>query len=424
METQVRYLGIELLSECPHCGNPLLLNGPLRVPLCPSCKRRVNIPERFMHRALVYYGDAVDAPSKTYGPHKEMPSGFSLRHTLKAEHPRCAKCNATLPCDDIATGYNGTGTCAKCGTLFDTYPAPRWLAKMFPEFTQVFNGARDKFTAPPEGSSPRLDPEHEAHGSTRPLLMQCPQCGGNLSISHESQRLTTCTFCQSEFYLPDAIWNRLHPVTTVKRWFLRIEGPTNNEQARANKKAREDDEKREEEEAARAREAYDRRQKEEATEQAKRRLGEVKIYNRLLPLPFALHALVLVLWLTVFRRNTTFFVVGLFVSIVMELALFVWGSTEYTAFLDRVDEKYIDPTEFNSELYIYLGMIPVLGIFLVWIGLRGRQETISHNLRSHGYGELGATIVPPNTVFILLGVTLLHVLLLATLGLGLWVHAF
>ncbi|MBU1238448.1 hypothetical protein KKF84_12125, partial [Myxococcota bacterium] len=108
MNNTDRYCSFSIRTDCPHCGNPLPLNGPLKAPVCSSCQQTVELPERVLHRAMVYYGEAFDAPGGTYGPSSELPSGFTIKHTICVEQPLCGRCGEALPVADINTDTNGT----------------------------------------------------------------------------------------------------------------------------------------------------------------------------------------------------------------------------------------------------------------------------------------------------------------------------
>ena len=46
----------------------------------------------------------------------------------------------------------------------------------------------------------------------KPVLFNCPRCGGGLDISAEMPRILTCRYCESDLYLPDPLWHALHPI--------------------------------------------------------------------------------------------------------------------------------------------------------------------------------------------------------------------
>jgi hypothetical protein len=71
------------------------------------------------------------------------------------------------------------------------------------------------------------------------VVLNCPKCGGALTITAESTRMTPCEFCQAQVYLPDDLWQALHPVKTARRWYVRCEGLTKGQRAQAEQRRQE-----------------------------------------------------------------------------------------------------------------------------------------------------------------------------------------
>jgi WD40 repeat protein len=55
--------------------------------------------------------------------------------------------------------------------------------------------------------------------AVKPILFSCPSCAGNLEVDG-SDRVIKCKYCNSEIYLPDDLWFRMHPVEVVERWYI------------------------------------------------------------------------------------------------------------------------------------------------------------------------------------------------------------
>ncbi len=214
-----RYCCVEARTTCGKCGQPLPLNGPTRSALCNACHDETPLPASLWKSLLddveedwaeVALGEGQSSTIFTGG-------GQFQRNWYKA-NPRCGKCKTPLPADDIPTGTDGTVHCPSCGTAMITHPAPAWLMQVMPTVVQVFGGVKDTDT-PAVGAVAGADAT-----APQPILMTCPQCGGALKITTESARISACTFCKADVYLPDDIWKRLHPVKTVGEWFLRLAG--------------------------------------------------------------------------------------------------------------------------------------------------------------------------------------------------------
>lgn len=84
-----------------------------------------------------------------------------------------------------------------CGDDINTYPAPDWLRAVVPNAAQVFGAERF-------GAVERVD------ASIKPITFVCLDCGGGLKITSEQDCLITCSYCDSDCYLPDGLWRRLH----------------------------------------------------------------------------------------------------------------------------------------------------------------------------------------------------------------------
>ncbi|MEN8208797.1 MAG: hypothetical protein ABFR50_06065, partial [Candidatus Fermentibacteria bacterium] len=107
--------------------------------------------------------------------------------------------------------------CSKCSTEYHLFPAPDWLLKKVPSARFVIT------QQPPPGVNGAENVKIDEH-STKPIVMSCPQCAGALSVSARSERIMECGYCNSEVYVPDAVWTRLHPVRKTEEWFVCFEG--------------------------------------------------------------------------------------------------------------------------------------------------------------------------------------------------------
>ena len=84
---------------------------------------------------------------------------------------------------------------------------------------QVISTERDSEKASQETSKIKVNEK-----SNKPIVFSCPNCSAALHIISESMRITPCDHCSSEVYIPDAIWNRLHPVKLICSWTMIYKG--------------------------------------------------------------------------------------------------------------------------------------------------------------------------------------------------------
>jgi ribosomal protein S27E len=106
--------------------------------------------------------------------------------------------------------------CSSCGHATPTFPAPHWLKSVVPSASQVFFADREAGGAA-AGKEAECDQQAE-----RPIALACPQCGGSLLITAESERTIPCRFCNVDVYLPDGVWLKLHPAKVAKFWLVRF----------------------------------------------------------------------------------------------------------------------------------------------------------------------------------------------------------
>lgn len=92
--------------------------------------------------------------------------------------------------------------------VFDT---PDWLRS-------ELQPARRFFGATQEGAGEGPGPQ--VGEAAQPVVMNCPRCAGALEVTGESERTVTCQYCQAAVYLPDPLWQRLHPVQRAEWWFI------------------------------------------------------------------------------------------------------------------------------------------------------------------------------------------------------------
>ncbi len=201
-----RHVRFTLRSVCEQCGGPLPLLGPFRAVACAACSKETRFSPDDWGIILNHVAVSGDL-SAGVGTHD-----IEARVLGRGE-PACAACSALMPLDRLPVGADSTTTCA-CGATLTTYPAPYWLTKVrragWAAILQIYGADRESDSVASEADS----------RASAPVVMACPNCGGSLNLTGESQRATRCTFCQATVYLPDALWRILHPVKTVRAWSI------------------------------------------------------------------------------------------------------------------------------------------------------------------------------------------------------------
>ncbi len=233
--TDRRYGWFTLLTDCPHCGQPLPLGTPGTEVCCASCSQDVAIPESLWESVLEAFDDAHDQMVPCQ-PRRGTVSdhGFQVRYEYSLDVPRCEKCDTAFAVDHLEEGPARDFACVACGDPASTAPAPAWLVALVPTVKRIYS--TDPGLAQEQAGASALQPSTEA---IRPVSMSCPQCAGGLQVTTQSKRILACNFCQAEIYLPDVLWRRLHPVKTVQRFFIAFEGLSKAQECLADERERE-----------------------------------------------------------------------------------------------------------------------------------------------------------------------------------------
>ncbi|HPQ51640.1 MAG TPA: hypothetical protein PK253_00170 [Spirochaetota bacterium] len=183
--------------DCPSCSHPVFLNGPLLKTQCSYCLQWAELDTGFW-KTVLHSGLGIER--------------YLTFHDLIIErtdhHPECTSCGELLPSDDIPEEYDGHITCSQCGEKNAVFPLPesfRWI-----------NNGELVFCGERQGEA------EKAAAEMKPVAISCIKCGGPLTVTVETPRNATCTYCDTLQYLPDGLWLSLHPVKTKHPWFIRM----------------------------------------------------------------------------------------------------------------------------------------------------------------------------------------------------------
>ncbi len=115
-------------TQCPECGQPLMLDGPALQVKCRTCLSDVEVPASEWETILAFplemqpklrLKEGQLHTSATLGPE------FSMRVRWGPQRPQCA-CGALLDLSGCPAGTDGELHCT-CGKTVTTFPAPGWL---------------------------------------------------------------------------------------------------------------------------------------------------------------------------------------------------------------------------------------------------------------------------------------------------------
>ena len=198
----------KIRTACSECGEPLILDGPIRSIQCRACQSLLDIDMKDWKRILEFRKDD-EVRQKVRSVVLGFASVFTFHVRMGPQSPMCTACDKPLDVSAIAPGTTSEIHCA-CGQAMPTCPPPSWLGQADPKAVQLFN----------------VVPEDAAHASpvtakeNRPVSFGCPDCGANLKVTMDSPRILECAFCKTDLFLPDPLWRALHPVRKRTAWYV------------------------------------------------------------------------------------------------------------------------------------------------------------------------------------------------------------
>ncbi len=197
---------IQLLVMCNECGHSVPVNGVAESVLCSSCQHPISIEphhwlgflDDFVEQALLGQEGTIQ-DTKVLAPYGEYTVWYGR------SRPICPDCKTKLT-DVELQALEDPAFCPSCGKSLPVRVPPPW-------FNGVCSDPRLLVAETLEAFRAEADTDDDA------ITIFCMSCGSSLEISGDS-RTVICTYCQSENFIPDPIWLRLHPAATKAPWYV------------------------------------------------------------------------------------------------------------------------------------------------------------------------------------------------------------
>lgn len=194
-----------------------MLNAYTEDILCPTCNQMNSFSAETWHSLLE---DAVkEAPKFQVGegqPSTIMRGEYTYSLTYGRQEPRCGKCKTGIDVTKIEEySTKGNVACTKCQNIIFVRKPSEMISASFSNVSYLVGEEDDMLSVNKTGT--------DVPASSKPILFTCPSCAGNLEIDG-TNRMVTCKYCDSQIYLPDDLWFRLHPAKIVERWYMMVEG--------------------------------------------------------------------------------------------------------------------------------------------------------------------------------------------------------
>ncbi len=189
------FIQYKLKVKCMECGTSNPINAPVQQLTCFHCQTNIKITDEIWQ----------DIFEKNNGVMSCTDYEIDIKKSRKATICPNQKCKKEILLSDISVDKDDAIICKSCKEEISNYRAPDWLKK-FSEYSAtpaLIIGAQE------------LIPQTLSAVATK-----CISCGASMKIQKETPRLCHCEHCQTQQYLPDDIWLKLHPVNKRELWYI------------------------------------------------------------------------------------------------------------------------------------------------------------------------------------------------------------
>jgi len=207
---------IELKTSCSHCSAPLMLNALTDIFICPSCNNTNTFSyERWQGLLEDPLNDVHEFKLGEGQPSTIMSGDYNFSMMYGRQDPRCSKCKQNIDSAKLEEySANEHIQCSKCSNKIFLRKPNEAILRILPRICYIVGEDDDLLSV--------KETDEQLPESNKPVIYSCPSCAGNLEIDG-NDRMLTCKFCNSQIYLPDDLWFRLHPSDTVMRWYVLYE---------------------------------------------------------------------------------------------------------------------------------------------------------------------------------------------------------
>lgn len=191
-------------ETCENCGKVLYMNKLIQKFFeTSSFIDRIKIMNGFLEGVFNY-----QKQSSNLGAISEF------KMMCKSHPANCEECKTPLDETDILASIANKKPiiCRKCNHPMPVRPADEEIKLLHPKAIGVINDSGGYDANPKDVDS-----------KTKSIVFSCMTCGAGLKLDEHSKRSIRCSYCDNENYLPDSIWNRLHPYKEPERIYLMLD---------------------------------------------------------------------------------------------------------------------------------------------------------------------------------------------------------
>ena len=198
---------LRLSVQCPACGESTPVNGLLEKVACTACGTEVGLGGLWP----AAFGDEERGEALLFEPGQgrscQLLAPMVASFAYGRRGPRCQDCKHELPPKGPWVQQaleHGGAECPGCARWISVRPADAFAKRIVP-------GAAFLVHEEQLGSA--------RSSETEPVVMACQSCGASLEVDG-STRMVTCGYCDASNFLPDPLWQALHPKVKAQVFFV------------------------------------------------------------------------------------------------------------------------------------------------------------------------------------------------------------
>ncbi len=201
---------------CPGCNSNHTVTGITESETCQNCGKYISLKDFFtqdmfnkmLDRRQFLNGFLSGTIQQLGGGGVGQAGSFKM--TYSALSPYCEECNYPVDEGNIHNALNNKTyiTCSKCNHVMPMRAADHILSEFHPEIIGVVNDAYG------------VDYDEKNVNKDSMIVFSCMTCGAGLKLNNKTQRTIKCLYCDNENYLPDNIWQKIHPNEEVAPFFV------------------------------------------------------------------------------------------------------------------------------------------------------------------------------------------------------------
>jgi len=204
---------IEAGISCPSCESYVPLNALVPSVLCPGCGKDLELSLDVWKTVLEDSLEQASFLEDGEGSSSTIFGSYNYKVLYGRLAPRYDDTKDDIDIDMLLEKLD------QGHVLHPESGAPTRVRRLPEQYRDTFKGVVALIGEDPSqlpGASEGLPMKT---GLSGPIAFGCPNCGGSLIVDGTS-RMVDCRFCETQVYMPDDLWRRLHPVKKEKRWFL------------------------------------------------------------------------------------------------------------------------------------------------------------------------------------------------------------